>query len=109
MLIALVIALAAMMPVGAPAMAMPSAVNGMAADQPCPNCPQHPQSGHMNPDKMPACQVLACAGPLAMLPPPVLAHPQALLRVAYLKAPPARWADARPAPDPFPPRPIVLL
>lgn len=34
---------------------------------------------------------------------------QAFLRVAYLMAPPARWVDARPAPEPFPPRPIVLL
>lgn len=108
-LIALVIALAATMPVGVRAMPMPSAGNGMAADQPCPSCPQRPQSGDMNPDKMPACQILACAGPLAMLPTPLLAHGQAFFRVAYLKAPPAHWTDAGPAPDPFPPRPIALL
>ena len=108
-LIALVIALAATMPVGAHAMPMPSALNGIAAGQPCPSCPQPPQSGHMNPDKMPVCLVLACAGPLAMLPGPVSVREQAFLRVAYLKTPPARWTDARPAPDPFPPRPIVLL
>jgi hypothetical protein len=90
-------------------MPMPSAVNGMATDQPCPSCPQHPQSGDTNPDQMPACQILACAGPLAMLPAPVLVHKQAFLRVAYLKTPPARWTDTRPAPDPFPPKPIVLL
>ena len=108
-LIAVVIALAATMPAGVRAMPMPSAVNGMAAHQPCPSCPQHPQSGDTNPDKMPACQILACAGSLAMLPTPVLVQEQAFLRVAYLKTPSARWTDARPAPDPFPPRPIVLL
>ena len=108
-LIAAVIALAAVMPIGAHAMPMPSAANGMAADQPCPSCPQHRQSGDTNPGKMPACQILACAGPLAMLPAPILAHEQAFLRVAYLMAPPAHWAEARPAPDPFPPRPIVLV
>ena len=108
-LIALVIALATTMPVGVHAMPMPSGMNGMALHQPCPGCPQHSQTGHMNPGTMPACQVLACTGPLAMLPAPVLAHQQAFLRVAYVKSAPARWTDARPAPDPFPPRPIVLL
>jgi hypothetical protein len=63
----------------------------------------------MNPDKMPACEILACAGPLAMLLTPVLAQGQAFFRVAYVKASPARWTDARPTPEPFPPRPIVLL
>jgi hypothetical protein len=108
-LIAVVIALAATMPASVHVMAMPSAVNGMAADQPCPSCPQHPQSGDTNPDKMPACQILACAGPLAMQSAPVLVHRQGFLRVVYLKTPPARWIDTGPAPDPFPPRPIVLL
>ena len=108
-LIALVITLAATMPAGAHAMPMAMAINGMGTDQPCPSCPEHPQSGHMNPDKMPACQVLACAGPLAMLQGPAPVHEQAFSRIAYQKAPPALWTDARPAPDPFPPRPIVLL
>lgn len=44
-----------------------------------------------------------------MLSVPVLVHGQAFLRVAYVKAPPARWTDSGPAPDPFPPKPIVLL
>jgi hypothetical protein len=108
-LIALIIAMAATMPAGVRAMPMPSAANGMAADQLCPSCPQHPQSGHMNPNKMPACQVLVCAGSLAMLPGSVSVHEQAFLRLAYEKMPPARWTDAGPAPDPFPPRLIVLL
>lgn len=108
-LIAAVIALAAMMPIGVHAMPMPPAVNGAHADQPCPSCPPHQQSGDTNPGKMPACQILACSGLLAMLSAPGLAHQRAYLRVAYLMAPPARWTDARPAPEPFPPRPIVLL
>jgi hypothetical protein len=63
----------------------------------------------MNPDKMPACQILACAGPLAMLPTPVVAHGPDLFPVAYVAAAAARWTDARPAPDPFPPKPIALV
>jgi hypothetical protein len=106
-LIALIVVLATTMPVGVHAMPMSSALDRMAGHQPCPSCPQ--PTGHMNPDKMPACQILACAGPLAMLPTPVLAQEQAFFRVAYVKAPPARWTDARPAPEPFPPRPLVLL
>ncbi len=109
MVMAFIVALAATMPVGVHAMPMPSALNGMAAQQPCPSCPQHPLTGHMNPGAMPACQILVCAGPLAMLPAPVLAHGKAFLWVAYVKAAPARWTDAVPAPEPFPPRPIVLL
>jgi hypothetical protein len=84
-------------------------MNGMAADQPCPSCPQHRQTGHVNPDKMPGCQILTCAGPLAMLPTPMSVAEQAFFRVAYAKALPARSTDGGPAPDPFPPRPIVLL
>jgi hypothetical protein len=54
------------MPIGVRAMPMPSAMNGMAADQPCPSCPRHPQTGDVNPDKMPGCQmILACAGLLS--------------------------------------------
>jgi hypothetical protein len=108
-LIAFVVALAVTMPVSARAMPMPTAEGGMATGQPCQNCPQPDQTGNMNPDKMPACQALACAGTLAMLPTPALSHWRVQFRVAYPHASPARWADAAPAPAPFPPRPIVLL
>ncbi|MFZ3237209.1 MAG: hypothetical protein WA417_08700 [Stellaceae bacterium] len=108
-LIALVFALAATMPIGLHAMPMPSAVNGTAAHNPCPSCPQHPMSGDINLGKMPACQILACAGPLAMPAAAVLAHGPAFLRVVYAIAPPTRWTDRGPAPDPFPPKPTVLL
>ena len=108
-LMALVIALATTMPISVHAMSMPCAANGTAAHNPCPSCPQHPSTGDMNPDKMPACQILVCAGPLAMLPTPVMAYEHAFFPVAYVTAPPVHWNDAGPAPDPFPPRPIVLL
>jgi hypothetical protein len=108
-LIAVIIAIAATIPIGVHAMPMPSAMNGMAADQPCPSCPQHPLTGDTNPGRMPVCQILACAGPLAMLPTSVLAHGQVFFLVAYATAPPARWTDGGPAPEPFPPKPIVLL
>ena len=108
-LIAFILALAVTMSVGVRAMPMPTAPGGMAGDQPCQNCPQPDPAGTMNPDKMPACQALACTGALAMLPAPMLAHGRVQFRVAYLLAPPTRWADTAPAPDPFPPRAIVLL
>jgi hypothetical protein len=106
-LIAFVVALAVTMPVGA--RAMPTAPDGMATDQPCQNCPQRDQTGNMNPDKMPPCEALVCAGALAMLPTPAVSHWRVQFRIAYPLAPPAHWVDATPAPDPFPPRPIVLL
>jgi hypothetical protein len=106
-LISFVVALAVTMPVGA--FGMPMAPNGMVADQPCQNCPQPDQTGNVNPNNMPACQVLACAGALAMLPTLALSHWHVQFRVVYPLAPPAHWADAAPAPNPFPPKPIVLL
>jgi hypothetical protein len=102
---ALIVALAATMPVGLHAMPMQSAVNGMAADEPCSSCPLQPQTG---PAHMPACQIPACAGSLAILSVPVWV-PEAFLRVAYAKGPPTRRPGAGPAPDPFPPRSFVLL
>jgi hypothetical protein len=106
-LLAIVVALAASMPVGSRAMPMPSAGNGMASNQPCSNCPRQP--GHMKPAGMPACEVLVCAGPPAVLPAPVFAREPAFSQVVFASAPPAHWTEARPAPDPFPPRSIVLL
>jgi hypothetical protein len=96
-------------PIGARAMPMPLTSGGTAMDQPCQNCPQPDQTGNTTPDKMPpACQALACAGVLAMLPMPVLVPERVQFRVVYAPVPPARWTAATSAPDPFPPRPIVL-
>ncbi len=108
-LIAFVVTLATL-PIGARAMPMPSTSGGMLMDQPCQNCPQPDQTGNTTPDKMPpVCQALACAGMLAMLPEPARVPERVQFRVLYSPVPSARWAAAAPAPDPFPPRPIVLL
>lgn len=102
-LIALVVTLATV-PIGARAMPMPQTSGGM--DQPCHNCP----TGNNTPDKMPpVCQALACAGVLAMLPEPARVPERVQFRIFYAPVPSAHWAAAAPAPDPFPPRPIVLL
>ena len=106
-LLAFVVALAAAIPVGARAMPMPSDAVGTALLQHCLGCPQHPGTGS-NPDKMPACQILACADAVATLPAPVLLAKRVPLRAAYSAAPPMRWTGSAPAPDPTPPRPIVL-
>jgi hypothetical protein len=107
-LIALVVILAAA-PSGARAMPVASTSGGMAMDQPCQNCPPADQTGDTTPDKMPpVCQALACAGVLAMLPERVWVSERVPFRVVYAPVPSARWVDAAPVPDPFPPRPIVL-
>jgi hypothetical protein len=109
-LIALVVALATTVPLGAWAMPMPPASGVMTVGQPCQNCPQPDQTGNIIPDKMPpACQTLACSGVLATLLTPALVPERVQFKVAYAPVPSARWAEAAPAPDPFPPRPIVLL
>ena len=107
-LMAVVVALAATLPVSVNAMPTRSAVNGMASDQPCSSCPQHRQTGHINPLQVPPCQILACAGPLAMLAAPASVHEPAFLRVVYGAAPLTRHPKTGPSPDPFPPKPIVL-
>jgi hypothetical protein len=108
-LIAFIVALAATMPAGVRAMPMSPAGSGMGADQPCQNCPQPSQTGNTSPDKMPPCQVFACANVLATLPTPAPIRVRVQFGVAYVQPPSARWSEAAPAPDPFPPRPIVLL
>jgi hypothetical protein len=109
MVSALLVTLAVMMPVGVRAMPMPTTdMNGAPLTQPCQNCPQPDQTGG-TPDKMPACQVFACGASAVLLPATTIAPGRAVFRVTYLGAPPARWIEAAPAPDPFPPKPIVLL
>lgn len=107
-LLAVIFALAATLPIGVRAMPMPAGVAGMAVQQHCPSCP-HPARTGTNRDKMPACQVLACAGAVATLPSPALLPGRVLLRSAYLAAPPVQWTAAARAPDPFPPRSIALV
>ena len=110
-LLVLIVALAVAMPVGVRAMPMGVSgdhMAGMAGDQPCQNCPDQHQSGGTAPDKMPVCPVLACVSAPAVLPMPALLPGRIALRADYIWPPAARLAGAAPAPDPFPPRPIVL-
>jgi hypothetical protein len=81
---------------------------GKAVDQPCQNCPQSDPSGNTDPEKMAICQVLICAGSLAMLPTSAATPGRILLRTRYVSSPTAHWVAASPVPDPFPPRPVVL-
>jgi hypothetical protein len=106
--LAFAIALAATVPVGARAMQMPAGMMGMSADHPCPNCPEQPNNGTKS-GKMPACQILACAGTVAMLPAPALLHGRTFLRATFLMAPPVRWTQSSLGPDPFPPRLVALI
>jgi hypothetical protein len=107
-LLALIVALAIAMPVNARAMPMTAGdhMAGMAGDQSCQNCPQ--QHGNTAPDKMPGCPVLACIAAPAVLPLPAQLPGRVALPVDYVWPPATRLAGADPAPDPFPPRPIVL-
>ena len=109
-LLALIVALAVAIPVSVRAMPMAMSgdnMAGMARAQPCQKCPEH-QSGSTAPDKMPACPALACVTAPAVLPIPTLLPARIALRADYVWPPAARLAGADPAPDPFPPRPIVL-
>lgn len=110
-LLVLIVALAVAMPVSVRAMPMAMTgehMAGMAGDQPCRNCPKPQQDGSTAPDKMPACPALACVAAPAVLPTPAALLERIAHRADYIRPPAARLAGSDPAPDPFPPRPIVL-
>lgn len=93
--------------------AMPMAMSGdnmagMTGDQPCQNCPGPQQHGNPAPDKMSTCPALACITAPAVLPMPALLPGRSALGADSVWPPTARLAGANLAPDPFPPRPIVL-
>jgi hypothetical protein len=90
------------------ARAMPADMTGAAMQQQCPSCPE-PARSSTSPDRMPACQILACAGTAAALPSPVPLPTRVLLRSTYLAAISVHWAALARTPDPFPPRPIALV
>src|SRR2546423_12728832 len=111
-----IIAFAIAMPAGAgvkpmAGMAMPRSAGmmGHATSEPCQNCPQPNQPGGMSPDKMPGCPVLACVVCPALLPSPTVLPGSAVFRTEYAGPVTVLFAGTDPAPDPFPPRPIVLL
>jgi hypothetical protein len=109
LVIAFIVALGVAMPTGVGAMSMPDSLMGKAMQRPCQHCPQPQQSGSTSPDKMPGCSVVACVGAVALIPGPVLLPCRALIMARYVIPASARPAGAAPAPDPFPPRPVVLL
>jgi len=111
MIFAFIVALAVAMPANVRAMPMAmfgDHIAGMAGDQPCRNCSDQHQSGSTAPDKMPICPAFACITAPAVLPAPAQLTGPIALRADYARLPDARLAGADPAPDPFPPRPIVL-
>ncbi len=107
-LLALIIALATTLPVGVRAMPMPAEMTDSGMRQHCPSCPTQPIGG-VNPDKMPACQVLVCVGAVATLPTPSLLPGRIFQHVAYVMGFPVRLPGLSSAPDPFPPRRIALV
>jgi hypothetical protein len=114
-LIALIVAFSVAMPAGARVMpmvgtGMPMSTGMMekTTDQPCQNCPDH-QSGSTTPDKMPGCPALACIAAPAVVPRPTLLPGRVSYRTEYAWPVIALLAGADPVPDPFPPRPVVLL
>jgi hypothetical protein len=106
--LAVIFVLAVTLPGSVRAMPMPANMGGAGMQQQCPSCPE-PMRTSPSPDKMPACQILACAGTVAALPSPVLLPARILLRSTYLAANPAHWTAVARTPDPFPPRPIALV
>lgn len=114
-LIALIVAFAVAVPAGARVMPMvgnemPMSMSMMekTADQPCQNCPEH-QSGSTIPDKMPGCPALACIAAPAVIATPALLPERVSYRTEYAWPVMAFLVGADPAPDPFPPRTVVLL
>jgi hypothetical protein len=109
MLLVLIVAFAVTMPVSVRAMPMAMSADnmaGMAGDQPCQKCPQ--EHGNTAPDKMPGCSTLACMSAPAVLPMPALLQERVAVRVDHVWSPDSQLGGADPAPDPFPPKPIVL-
>lgn len=109
-LLVLIVAFAVAMPASVRAMPMAMSTGnmaGMAGDQPCEKCPQE-QHGNTAPDKMRGCPALACMTAPAVLPMPALLHERIATRADHTWPPEARLTEADPAPDPFPPRPLVL-
>jgi hypothetical protein len=111
MFLALIVAFAVAMPVSVRAIPMPTSggnMAGMGSEQPCQKCPAQYRTGSTAPGKMLACHAVICIATPAVLPLPTQLPGRVALRADYVRPLTARLAGADPAPDPFPPRPIVL-
>lgn len=107
-LIVFMVAFAATMPISVRAMPMVASMTGPALQQGCQGCLQH-QPRSAQPDGMLACPMLGCAGSFIAQPSVALVPTPTSRRIAGVKVPVIGWAEAALIPDPFPPRPIVLL
>jgi hypothetical protein len=108
LLIALILAIGLIIPTGLSAMPMPDGMMSQALDQPCQHCPQSQDHGGTIPRKMPACTSFACLSAAAVIPAPVLVPGRTFSKARYSIPALARPVGAAPAPDPFPPRPVLL-
>ena len=112
-LVAFLFALAAMLPAAGPAMPMQmgpmtAGMAGAGLHKDCADCPHAPRTGTA-PDRMQACQIMACAAAVAVLPAPAWLPSRVLTGTAHPRPSVRAWAGAQPAPDPLPPRPIALV
>jgi hypothetical protein len=105
-LTAVAFVLATVLPVSVIAMPMPNGAMTDGTGKPCGDCP----------DKMPlkdagkmGCGALTCTGVVVALPTRHLLFLPAFAGVAYPQDPLLSRPGATPPPDPFPPRPTVLL
>ena len=111
-LVAFLFALAAMLPGAGRAMPMQmgpiaAGMAGAGLYQGCAGCPHAPRTGTA-PHWMQACQIMACAGAVAVLPAPAWLSGRVLTGTAHPRLSAHDWTGAQPAPDPFPPRSIAL-
>ena len=104
-LMAVVVVLATAAPASVSTMTMPLATG--AADQGCDLCPHQPMNGGTSDQRLP-CSLLACPSPIIALPATALLYVPAFARIEYVVGPPAHNAGVTRAPDPVPPRPILL-
>lgn len=90
------------------ATALPSNVSALAMpmEKPCSGCASKAPAG--NDVGTMACGALACAGIAVGLPARPMLHHPALTKLAYTPAADLKIVSAAPAPDPFPPRPVIL-
>lgn len=112
-LVAFLVALAAMLPAAGRAMPMQmgpmtAGMAGAGLHQDCAGCLHAPRTG-TTPDRMQACQIVACAGVVAVLPAPAWLPSRVLTGTAHARPSARAWAGAQPAPDPFPPRSLALV